>query len=61
MELGLFFICFQRDPAQFIAIQRHLDAQDRLNRYVTHTSSALFAVFPGVRTKHEYIGQALFG
>ena len=48
LDAGLFFIAFQRDPhRQFAAIQRRLAAQDKLNEYIRHTSSALFAVPPG--------------
>jgi deferrochelatase/peroxidase EfeB len=50
LDAGLFFICFQRDPLrQFVAIQRRLGAHDALNEYIRHTSSAVFAVPPGVR------------
>jgi deferrochelatase/peroxidase EfeB len=50
LDAGLFFICFQRDPLrQFAAIQRRLGASDALNEYIRHTSSAVFAVPPGVR------------
>lgn len=61
LEAGLFFICFQRDPAkQFVAIQRRLGMNDALNEYIKHVGSALFAVPPGAG-KGEYVGQALLG
>lgn len=48
LDAGLFFICFQRDPAAgFVAIQRRLAASDALNEYIRHTGSALFACPPG--------------
>ena len=47
LDAGLFFICFQRDPKQFETIQRRLSS-DILNEYIVHTSSAVFAVPPGV-------------
>lgn len=58
-DTGLLFICFQKDPQQFIDIQNSLGNLDKLNEYITHVGSGLFACFGGVR-KGEYIGQALF-
>jgi deferrochelatase/peroxidase EfeB len=59
LDAGLFFICFQRDPArQFVPIQRRLGGSDALGEYIKHTGSALFAVPPGVRPG-GYIGEAL--
>lgn len=57
-DTGLLFICFQQSPEQFIAIQNMLGNQDKLNEYITHVGSGLFAIFPGVK-KGEYLGQAL--
>jgi deferrochelatase/peroxidase EfeB len=60
LDAGLFFIAFQRDPhKQFAAIQRRLGANDSLNEYIRHTSSALFAVPPGI-ARGGYIGEDLF-
>jgi deferrochelatase/peroxidase EfeB len=60
LDVGLFFICFQRDPrAQFARIQRQLARNDELSRYVTHTSSALFACPPGIGSDDVW-GSALF-
>jgi deferrochelatase/peroxidase EfeB len=51
LDAGLFFIAFQRDPhRQFAAIQRRLGRADKLNEYIKHTGSALFAIPPGVRS-----------
>lgn len=58
-ESGLLFICFQRSPEQFIAIQKALGNVDRMNEYITHIGSGLFACFGGVK-EGEYLGQALF-
>ena len=61
LEAGLFFICFQRDPhAQFVAIQRRLGTSDKLNEYISHRSSALFAVPPGA-SEGGYVGETLLG
>ncbi len=59
LDAGLFFICFQRDPAkQFVAIQRRLGRNDALNEYIRHVSSALFAIPPGARPG-GYVGEPL--
>ncbi|MCB0876011.1 MAG: deferrochelatase/peroxidase EfeB [Solirubrobacterales bacterium] len=59
LDAGLFFICFQRDPhKQFVRIQEKLGADDRLNEYILHTGSALFAV-PGGVSEGGYVGQGL--
>jgi Dyp-type peroxidase family len=60
LDAGLFFVAFQRDPhKQFAAIQRRLGANDSLNEYIRHTSSALFAAPRGV-ARGGYIGEDLF-
>lgn len=59
IDAGLFFISFQRDPEQFIAIQRRLADSDALNRHVLHTASALFACPPGTEPG-GFIGEGLF-
>ena len=60
LDAGLFFISFQRDPQkQFVPLQRRLAATDRLNEYIRHTSSALFAIPPGA-TGGGYVGEHLF-
>jgi deferrochelatase/peroxidase EfeB len=58
LDAGLFFICFQRDPAQFERIQRNLSS-DILNEYIVHTSSGVFAVPPGAR-EGGFVGEGLF-
>jgi deferrochelatase/peroxidase EfeB len=59
LDAGLFFICFQRDPGQFISIQRRLSESDALNRHTLHTTGALFACPPGVQPG-GFIGEGLF-
>lgn len=56
---GLLFISFQKSPTQFIAIQNALGRMDKMNEYITHIGSGLFACFGGVK-EGEYLGQALF-
>ena len=60
LDAGLFFIAFVRDPdRQFIPIQNRMAKDDALVEYLKFTSSAIFAVPPGVGPG-EYVGQALF-
>lgn len=59
-DAGLLFICFQRRPSkQFIPMQQRLAKSDKLNEYIVHRGSAIFACLPGVQ-KGSYIGEALF-
>lgn len=58
-DAGLIFISFQKDPAQFTMIQNSLGRMDKMNEYITHRGSAVFACFPGVQ-KGSYLGEALF-
>jgi deferrochelatase/peroxidase EfeB len=60
LEAGLFFISFQRNPRQFVAIQRRLGSTDALNEYIKHVGSALFAVPPGA-APGGYVGEGLLG
>jgi deferrochelatase/peroxidase EfeB len=60
LNAGLFFICFQRDPAkQFIPIQLQLAKNDAMNEYVRHVGSGIFAVPPGA-ARGTSIGAGLF-
>lgn len=61
---GQIFICFQRDPTrQFVPIQARLDEADRLNQWITHIGSAVYALPPGVSAEggsgDSYWGAAL--
>lgn len=58
-DAGLLFISFQKSPIQFTAIQSALGRVDKMNEYITHIGSGLFACFAGVK-KGEYLGQKLF-
>jgi Dyp-type peroxidase family len=59
-DVGLFFICYQRDPiGQFVAIQRQLADEDALNKYIRHTASAVFACPPGA-AHGGWIAEELF-
>lgn len=48
-DAGLLFISFQKDPQQFIKVQKNLGTKDKLNEYITHVGSGLFAILPGGR------------
>ncbi|UNU73450.1 iron uptake transporter deferrochelatase/peroxidase subunit [Moraxella nasovis] len=58
-DAGLLFISFQKTPMQFVGIQTALGRVDKMNEYITHIGSGLFACFGGIK-KGEYLGQALF-
>lgn len=58
-DAGLLFISFQKSPMQFTAIQSSLGRVDKMNEYITHIGSGLFACFGGVK-QGEYLGQKLF-
>ena len=58
-DSGLLFISYQKDPDSFVKLQTSLGADDKMNEYVTHIGSGLFACFGGVQ-KGEYLGQKLF-
>jgi deferrochelatase/peroxidase EfeB len=60
-DAGLFFISFQRDPSQFVAVQRSLtEGNDALLDYVVHESSAVFAC-PAAARPGGFVGEGLFG
>jgi deferrochelatase/peroxidase EfeB len=59
IDAGLLFIAFMNDPGHFVTIQTKLGSVDRLNEYITHVGSAIFAVPRGPRTG-SYIGAELF-
>lgn len=58
LDAGLFFLSYQRDPAQFISLQRRLST-DRLNEYIRHVGSGIWAIPPGARPG-SYMGAELF-
>ncbi|MEO5920965.1 MAG: iron uptake transporter deferrochelatase/peroxidase subunit [Pseudolysinimonas sp.] len=59
LDAGLFLLSFQRDPAQFVAVQRNLAGHDALNEYIKHVGSAIFAIPPGAK-EGASIGDPLF-
>ncbi|MET4051469.1 deferrochelatase/peroxidase EfeB [Frigoribacterium sp. PvP054] len=60
LAAGLFFIAFNRDPRrQYVPIQQALSRNDRMNEYVTHVGSAIFAVPPGA-SQGGWVGEMLF-
>ncbi|QCJ41480.1 deferrochelatase/peroxidase EfeB [Bacillus sp. S3] len=59
-DAGLLFLCFQRAPSkQFIPIQNRLAKMDKLNEYISHRGSAIFACLPGTK-QGGFIGETLF-
>ncbi|MFF5260533.1 Dyp-type peroxidase [Actinomadura viridis] len=58
-DSGVLFCAYVRDPAEFVRLQRKLDESDRLNAFIEHTGSAVFAVPPGVRPG-GHVASALF-
>jgi deferrochelatase/peroxidase EfeB len=60
LDAGLFFVAFVRNPqTQFVAMQKVLAEKDRLNEYIEHNGSAIFACPPGV-AEGGYWGAPLF-
>ncbi|MEA2184905.1 MAG: deferrochelatase/peroxidase EfeB [Solirubrobacteraceae bacterium] len=58
-DAGLLFLAYQRNPSQFIAIQRRLgERDDALGEFIVHEGSALFACPPGSR-RGGFVGQGL--
>ncbi|WP_312168957.1 iron uptake transporter deferrochelatase/peroxidase subunit [Microbacterium sp.] len=58
LDAGLFFLSYQRDPEQFITLQRRL-ATDRMNEYIRHVGSGIWAVPAGV-SPGSFVGAELF-
>lgn len=59
-DAGLLFISFQQRPQQFIDIQNAFGNVDKLNEYITHIGSGIFACFGGVKNQDDYLGKSLF-
>ncbi|MFE7844253.1 iron uptake transporter deferrochelatase/peroxidase subunit [Microbacterium sp. NPDC057407] len=59
LDAGLFFLSFQRDPQQFVRLQRSLSS-DVMNEYLRHVGSGLWAVPPGI-APGSFVGAGLFG
>jgi len=61
LDAGLFFLAYQRDPRrQYVPIQTALSRSDRMNEYVKHVGSAIFAVPPGA-SEGGWVGETLLG
>ena len=61
-QSGLFFIGFMRDlQRQFVPLQTRLAESDLLNEYIIATSSAAFAIPPGVRAPGGFVGEGVLG
>ncbi|HEY1737262.1 MAG TPA: Dyp-type peroxidase, partial [Acidimicrobiia bacterium] len=61
LDAGLFFIAYQQNAhEQFVPIQTALGEHDALNEYIVHTSSALFAVPPGLSGPGDWWGKSFF-
>jgi deferrochelatase/peroxidase EfeB len=59
LDAGLLFIAYMHDPASFIKLQTKLGSSDRLNEYISHVGSGIFAVPPAPKKGH-YIAEQLF-
>ncbi|MDX6433787.1 MAG: deferrochelatase/peroxidase EfeB [Streptosporangiaceae bacterium] len=60
LDAGLFFLAYQRDVRTgFIPLQHKLAASDKLNEYIQHVGSGVFACPPGVRRGGHW-GDTLF-
>jgi deferrochelatase/peroxidase EfeB len=61
LDAGLFFLAYQRDPRkQFIPIQQQLSRSDKMNEYIRHVGSGVFAC-PGGVAAGSFWGEKLFG
>lgn len=59
LDAGLLFIAYVNDPQHFVTLQQRLGSSDRLNEYISHVGSGLFAVPPAPQSGH-YVGEKLF-
>lgn len=59
LDAGLLFIAFMKDPDYFVKLQTKLGSSDRLNEYIAHIGSGIFAIPPAPAQGH-YLGEALF-
>lgn len=60
LDAGLMFLSFQKSPEQFITLQRKLGSSDRLNEYIRHVGSGVFAVPAGIPAAGSYYGKEFF-
>ncbi|MCU1550954.1 MAG: peroxidase [Glaciihabitans sp.] len=59
IDAGLLFIAYMNDPKHFIEMQTKLGSVDRLNEYIKHIGSAVFAVPPAPK-QGSFIAADLF-
>jgi deferrochelatase/peroxidase EfeB len=59
LDAGLLFITYQNDPDHFARLQKKLGSYDRLNEYISHIGSAVFAIPPAPEPGH-YLAERLF-
>lgn len=59
LDAGLLFIAYMNDPAHFVTLQKRLGSYDRLNEYISHIGSAIFAVPPAPEPGH-FLAERLF-
>jgi len=60
LDAGLLFLAYVNDPDHFIQLQTKLGSSDRLNEYISHIGSGIFAVPPAPRKGH-YLAEEIFG
>ena len=58
LDAGLFFLSYQRSPAQFITLQKRLST-DLMSEYIRHIGSGIWAI-PSGAEKNSYVGAGLF-
>ncbi len=59
LDAGLLFIAYMNDPGHFVRLQTRLGSYDRLNEYISHIGSAVFAVPPAPEPGH-FLAERLF-
>ncbi|WP_017934106.1 iron uptake transporter deferrochelatase/peroxidase subunit [Nocardioides sp. Iso805N] len=59
LDAGLLFVAYMNDPDSFVKLQTKLGGSDKLNEYIAHIGSGIFAVPPAPKKGH-YLGEALF-
>ncbi len=60
LDAGLMFLSFQKSPEHFVQLQQKLGRSDRLNEYIRHVGSAVFAVPAGLPAPGSYYGKEFF-